>query len=195
MKKFLLISRASIAALIVFIGTTAFAQQPEQIDIQSLKIVHVGFESEGTIIYRNSSHSLMTFRGWANYRLPFMNAVSSLPNTLTSNGFGNFSLITSSSGGGGDYRFQFYLTSSESTPIILRPTILRKKRVITVNGATAIAGRVEVIDQRTLPHRVIAVDNDFELKGNFQVEFTQNHAATQRSVTYQGITYNLVQTQ
>jgi len=195
MKKHPLVSIVLALALVVLTALTSFAQQPEQIDIQSLKIVHGGIQTEATISYKNSAQSLVSFTGWANYSLPYTSGGIRLPNTLSSNGFANFGIVSSAPGGGGDYRLRFYLSSSESDPIVLRPTILRKRREIVATGTTIIRGRVEVIDQRTLPNKIIAVDNNFELTGNFRAVFTQPHGGTQRFVIYQGIIYNLVQTQ
>ncbi len=178
--------------LICSANSTVSAQtNPEQIDVKSLRIVHyANIESFATITWLNSAQTFSSLDERTGYQLAFMNTVIYFPATLNSNGFGSSVSVGFS---GSDFRARFYVTSADSSPIVLRPTILRKKEVVKISGTTDVRGRVEVVDQRTLPYRVIAVDNDVRLTGNYTAEFTQGRPRAQRSVRYQSIVYDLKQ--
>ena len=150
-------------------------------------------ESSATMTWLNSTQTLSSLDGWAGYNIPFINTVIAFPATLNSNGFGSSVSISTAPGGGGDFRIRFYVTFADSSPIVLRPTILRKKSEIKIIGTTDVRGRVEVIDQKTLPYRIIAIDNDIRLTGNYTAEFQQSHGGTRRTARYRSIVYDLTQ--
>lgn len=187
------ISLLSAILLTAFLHLGAPAQQVEQIDVKSLRIFHSGNEFEASVTYVNAAQNTVTFNGWTNFGLSFINGTAKIPLVLNTDGFDNFGIVSSAPGGGGDFRFRFYVSASDSAPIALRPWILRKRNPLVLTGAAAVRARVELVDQRTLPSKVIAADTDIVLTGGYRAEFTQCAACAVRTARYQSIDFNFIQ--
>ena len=163
-------------------------QPPEQIDVVSLRISHNDMiDSEAKITYRNSAQSLITAYGFIGNVLP--NGSYSFGTTLSTISFTNVGNVET----GVFIRFRFILTAVESEPIIIRPTVARKKRYFTLGGATVLRGRLEVFDTNPNHYGLIAVDNDFELKGYYKAGLFQNFGV-QRTAKLDSLMYELNQT-
>lgn len=179
-------SAAFALFLICLAGLDASAQQPEQIDVVSLRISHNNsVDSEAKITYRNSAQSLITIYGSVGNVVPYAtpNVFGRILSTVSFINAGNVET-------GPTVQFRFILTAVESEPIILRPTILRRKRYFTLGGATVLRGRLEVFDRNPNVYRVVAVDDDFELKGFYKAGFFQNLGAP-RTAKFDSLVYEL----
>lgn len=89
---------------------------------------------------------------------------------------------------------KFYLTSAYFSPIYLNQRDMIQRRSFFKHGVGSLRGRLEVIDG-DVPG-IVAVDNDFELKGAYFVNFTRAYFALPESryVDQTGATYFLSQT-
>jgi hypothetical protein len=176
---------------LIFSAHAISAQQPESIDVKSYTIYKEAnwTDAQFTLTATNSSGATVTYSGTGNYTIGSLMSCSpcNMPNTFSSNGF--FSAV--SFNWAFDSPVQFQIASVESAPIVLRPTVLRKKQRFNVDGAVAIRGRIEI---RT-PGGITAVDNDVNLTGNYSAEFLQNYFLDGRRVQYSKINYNLTRTQ
>lgn len=168
------------------------AQTPEAIDVQSCEInkrVHWTV-AKYVMNARDASGALVEFVGTGNYTVsPLMSCnPCSLPSLFDSNGFFTepfgFSFVAAF-----DTPVRFYVTSVETEPIVLRPTILRKQRIINREGAVSVKGRVEV----RAGDKVIAVDDTVELRGTYAAEFAQQNALDGRKMQFAIISYYLNQ--
>ncbi len=187
MKKNLLIVNVAIVLIFLVASNIPAQTAPERIDVVSLQVSYVNLiDPEVKIIYRNSAQSLITGYGFIADTVPY-HGTYPLGTILNSNSFGNFGSVEV----GTNFFFRFTLTSSESDPIVLRPTILRKKRFFILRGSTVLRGKMEIIDRRPNPDQIIAVDEDFELSGNYAAEFYQSRNGNQRTATYSSLIYAL----
>lgn len=179
---------------LLFLTQMISAQQPETIDVKTYTIYK---EANWTSAYFvltavNSSGETVTYSGAGNYiAYPMMScSPCNMPNTFSSNGFFSESF-------GVSYNWAFdssarlYVTSVETEPIVLSPTILRKRQKITKEGAVSVRGRFEV----NVPGRIVAFDNDVNLTGTYSATFNQVNYLPGRKIFYTGISYNLKQAQ
>lgn len=172
----------------------AICAQPEVIDVTSYEIHKKVYWTVAKFVMkaRDSSGSIVEFVGTGNYMVsPLMSCnPCNMPNVFTSNGF-----FTEPFGvrfiAGFETPVEFHVTSIEAEPIILRPTILRKKPLIVREGAVSVKGRIEVKSAGV----TIAVDNSVDLAGTYSTEFTPVNNADGRKVSFAIINYFLTQTQ
>lgn len=186
-----------IKVIFLILGLLFSAQmiraQPEVIDVQSYEIHKKVYWTVAKFVMkaRDSSGSLVEYVGTGNYLVsPLMSCnPCNLPNVFSSNGF-----FTEPFGvtfvAGFDTPVQFHVTEVEAAPIVLRPTILRKKQLIVREGAVNVKGRIEVREQNT----IIAVDNDVYLTGTYSAEFKPVNNADGRKISFAIINYYLSQT-
>jgi hypothetical protein len=169
------------------------AQAPQVIDVQSYEINKKVYWTVAKYIMlaRDSSGAPIEFVGTGNYTVsPLMSCdPCSLPNVFSSNGFFTepygFSFTA-----GFDTPVRFIVSEVDTEPIELRPTVLRKRRVIAREGAVRVKGRVEVRAGDT----IVAVDNDVYLTGTYAAEFAAQNALDGRKIQFAIISYNLRQT-
>lgn len=187
-----------IKAFFIILGllflTSTIRAQPEVIDVISYEIHKKVYWTVAKFVVkaRDSSGTLVEYVGTGNYTVnPLMNCnPCNLPNVFSSNGF-----FTEPFGvkfiHGFDTPVEFHVTSIETEPIVLRPTILRKKQLIIREGAVSVKGRIEIKSADV----TIAVDNSVDLAGTYSTEFTPLINADGRKIQFAIINYYLSQTQ
>lgn len=170
----------------------ADAQKPEIIDVQSYEINRRVHWTTAKFIMkaRNSNGQIVEYIGTGNYVVsPLLSCnPCNLPNTFSSNGFFSlpfgFRFIA-----GFDTPVDFHVTDVSAEPIILHPTILRKRQLIVRKGAVTVKGRIEVWSSGML----LAVDNSIDLSGSYSAEFVPVNNADGRKVAFSIISYTLNQ--
>jgi hypothetical protein len=166
------------------------AQQPEVIDVKTYTIYKEFSWSSAHFVMtaENSSGSLVTYSGTGNYTIGSLMNCSpcNMPNTFSSNGFFSESFGVSYNWAF-DSPVQFRITSVEAEPIVLRPTILRKKRRFNVDGSVSVRGKIEI----RAPGTILAVDNDVNLAGTYSAQFTPLNFLDGRKIQYTKINYTL----
>lgn len=186
--------KAFFLILGLLFSPTAVRAQPEVIDVKTYEIHKKIYWTVAKFVMtaRDSSGTLVEYVGTGNYTVaPLMSCNScSLPNVFSSNGF-----FTEPFGvkfiAGFDTPVEFHVTSIEAEPIVLRPTILRKKSLIVREGAVSVKGRIEVKSAGV----TIAVDNSVDLAGTYSAEFVPLSNADGRKIQFTIINYSLSQTQ
>lgn len=182
-----------LLTLIFVCGSTAFAQNPAQIDVQTLTVTmkRAWTDALFNVTASNSAQTEVLYGGVGSFAIFQLQECMpcKLPNTFTSNGF-------QIHGFGFSFRWQsesyanFYVTSIESDPVVLRPTIRRKPNTFSVNGKTRIRGRLEF---RNINNIVVITDNDIVLEGSYTAKFSNNLNLDGRKVEFSEITYTLNQ--
>lgn len=192
MQKFKLFSIVVLTVAFSIGNFSVKAQQPAQVDVKSLTLSFQRGSSGGQFSMRtmNSSQTEIIYSGRGGYALPLFNcAPCRLPNSFSSNGFQRSGTGFQFSWGF-DKLVYFYVSEAESEAIDLLPTILRKPRFFSLDGATEIRGRIEVRDDT---NTVIAVDNTVILRGGYTVRFSNVNFLDKRSVEFSQIDYSLEQ--
>ena len=177
---------------LLFSAQMISAQQPEVIDVKSYTIYKEAnwTSAQFNMTAVNSSGSPVSYGGTGNYVIPALMSCSpcNLPNAFNTNGF-------FSSGAGVSFNWAFdspvqlIVTSVETEPIVLRPTISRKKQRIKTSGAVSVRGRLEIRS----PAGLLAVDNDVNLAGTYSTEFIPLISLPGRKIMYTSISYTLHQ--
>jgi hypothetical protein len=187
--------------LLAFVSiTTLNAQNSIEVEAKELKISHITHQDYMSfdLMIITSDGTKKQFRGRGAFFIPasycdpcsFPRSISSdgyrLPNT---NGFFfNSGSITDPNAPS----INFTVSESESDPIVLRPTILSKRKEINIVGNTSFRGNLVIRIGNTLTY----IDNNVELSGTYFTKFFQETPYYQnpypwRSVSFRYINYSL----
>lgn len=167
-----ILSFSSFVFSILFAVSVVFAQ--EQINVRSLSITQsnrgapIKFDlkavdsSQQPINY--FVHDSTAIKGF----IPYESCGCSPPKVFNTNVFSN--PISTQINSQSNIVINFYLTSSESSPLYLSSRVLSQKRNFFIGGSTKLKGRIEIVDLGA-PRRIVAFDNDVELEGRYSIGF------------------------
>lgn len=196
-----------ISAIILstlFFAAASFAQTPAQIDVTSLTVRKTAFSIEAVFSMSATGlpapyQSPIRDNGSAGLRpLEYSDhaRVGDVFKTSFNSGYGSGNYLNTLYLGGGsasDKYVKFTLTGV-SPDIALFPTILRKKQLVIFTVPATVKGKIEIIESNT---KVIAVDEDVNLKGTLQVDFVQyllnTTSGQRRSFDFKSFTFSYAQ--
>lgn len=183
----------------LFFSAAAFAQTPAQIDVTSLTITrsayYTGVSMTATGLpapYQSpmsgeGGGTLFAFDTATASRVGDVFKTSWIPESGAAfNGF-------KPSGFTGDSKRVKFTLTGISSDIVIYPTILRKRKIVTLTVPATVTGKIEIYDSNAL----VAVDNEVNLKGIFTVKFLQyllNTTTVQRrAFDFGGFTFSYTQ--
>ena len=165
-------SFSSFIFSILFAASIAFAQ--EQINVRSLSITQsnrgapIKFDLKAVNSLQQPVDYFVHDSTAIEGVIPYEQCYCSPPKVLNTNVFSN---PISVQVGQSNTIIYFYTTSSESSPIYLSSRVLSQKRNFIISGPTKLKGRIEIVDVGAPGRRIIAFDNDVELKGWYFIGF------------------------
>ncbi len=190
MKKFIL---TLLVIIIQSLMVNVFAQ--EQIDVKSITISQDAIGNTNiTISANNIANQEINYNGSSISQFntpltPFYCSPCDIPTSFSSTGFGELGFRANI---GVDRQIIVTFSApATSDQIVLRPTIQRKKRTISVKGNTLFSiAKIEITN--AINSSVIdAIDNDVILNGNFEANFWINNTDfSRRKAGFQRITFN-----
>lgn len=182
---------AVLVAAFAFGNFSAAAQTPEQIEVKSLQITYRRFQTDTFFSLKtiNAAKNEVEYSGVGSYSLGLFNCTPcNFVATFNTNLFARPDAFAFR--WGFDKFVNFYLTETASAPVVLRPTISRRRKTFSVKGASKIKGRVEITNERGV---VIAEDKNVQLDGGYTVDFFQNSLHDGRKVEFSEIRYSLIE--